>query len=189
MLEEVLSHFDKDQKFSRDFTAWQIITAIFEHETSAKAIGSLGQTPQTFNKHIRRLFPGVKLSGKQTWKSYLLDNYSNYKRCTSCNNYKQKSEFGLANDRYDGLNNKCLSCDKTRVSSRKALVNNRIPLWANLDKISEIYLKCPKGMEVDHIVPLLGTNICGLHVENNLQYLTPLQNQIKSNKFNGESND
>lgn len=86
MLEEVLSHFDKNQKFSRDFTVHQVIKALFEHETVKAAMESLGQRGQTFNTNVKKLFPGIKLAGKQTWKAYFIDNFSNYKKCTSCKN-------------------------------------------------------------------------------------------------------
>ena len=59
----------------------------------------------------------------------------------------------------------------------------RTPKWTDMKKIKEIYLNCPKDMQVDHIVPLQGEFVSGLHVVENLQYLTPKENQIKANKF------
>lgn len=59
----------------------------------------------------------------------------------------------------------------------------RTPSWADLEKIKEFYLNCPEGYHVDHIIPLQGKNISGLHVENNLQYLTAEENLRKGNKW------
>ena len=51
---------------------------------------------------------------------------------------------------------------------------------ADRDKIKEIYANRPEGYEVDHIIPL---SKGGLHHEDNLQYLTVLENRQKSNKL------
>tara|TARA_R100000353_G_scaffold38036_1_gene30118 strand:- start:79 stop:465 length:387 start_codon:yes stop_codon:yes gene_type:complete len=65
----------------------------------------------------------------------------------------------------------------------KARKKQACPKWANLENIKQIYKNCPKGFQVDHIIPLVNKNICGLHIEYNLQYLPALENQKKSNKF------
>jgi hypothetical protein len=72
-----------------------------------------------------------------------------------------------------------------RYTAMKYYTNKKqaIPRWADLEKIKEIYLNCPSGFHVDHIIPLQGRNVRGLHVENNLQYLLPLDNKVKSNKL------
>jgi len=66
---------------------------------------------------------------------------------------------------------------------RKAAKLKAIPSWANLEKIKEIYRERPKGYHVDHIIPLQGKNVCGLHVEYNLQYLPAKENLSKGNRI------
>lgn len=68
-------------------------------------------------------------------------------------------------------------------AKRKLMQKNAIPKWANLKKIKEIYKNCPDGYHVDHIIPINSKVVCGLHVENNLQYLTPIENIKKRNKL------
>lgn len=75
---------------------------------------------------------------------------------------------------------------KANNAKRRAQKLNATPKWANLNEIKEFYLQCPQGYEVDHIIPLQGDIVSGLHVLNNLQYLTVSDNRSKSNKFNIE---
>ena len=77
---------------------------------------------------------------------------------------------------------------KAKKAKRTALKLKATPKWLNKEdfkQIEDFYKNCPKGYEVDHIIPLRGKNINGLHVLWNLQYLTQEENRVKSNKFDG----
>lgn len=71
-----------------------------------------------------------------------------------------------------------------RVKRRMA---SRFPSF--MQDIEAIYKNKPKGYEVDHIIPIVNPEVCGLHTPWNLQYLTRKQNRFKSNKFDGTSDN
>lgn len=81
----------------------------------------------------------------------------------------------------------CSSAKKKAKKERKRLRKRgkRVPKWVDMHKITEIYDKKPDGYEVDHIIPLNHPNVCGLHVPENLQYLTKEENRIKKNSWDG----
>jgi hypothetical protein len=75
----------------------------------------------------------------------------------------------------------------------RAVKLNATPKWLTVDDFKQIevfYVNAQNfnlttGVKhhVDHIVPLQGENVCGLHVPWNLQVLTASENTSKSNKF------
>jgi 5-methylcytosine-specific restriction endonuclease McrA len=88
-------------------------------------------------------------------------------------------------------NNKAKRCAKQ--AKYKAAKLNATPNWLTkyqLIEIEQIYIdtkECQwlseEQLQVDHIVPLQGKEVCGLHVPWNLQVLTATQNRIKSNNL------
>lgn len=74
---------------------------------------------------------------------------------------------------------------KQAKKNREMLLIQRLPKWADRPAIREFYAACPEGMYVDHIIPLKGLNVSGLHVHWNFQYLDRMSNSIKNNNFDG----
>lgn len=75
---------------------------------------------------------------------------------------------------------------RERDARRRAAQRKATPLWLTKEQIKEmraIYASAPAGYDVDHIVPIAGKSVCGLHVPWNLQLLPAKTNRIKSAKF------
>jgi len=124
------------------------------------------------------------------------------KRCPTCNVVKPASDFGKDASRPSCLCSQCKHCKnveyKRRNSAkvlsdtrfRKAHVKRATPSWVNRKDIERVYelaahITKSTGVKhhVDHIVPLLGKNVSGLHVPWNLQPLPWKENLSKGRKF------
>lgn len=79
------------------------------------------------------------------------------------------------------------------IAKKRAKIKERMPKWLSIDHLIEIrhfYEDASRFSKinnepyhVDHIVPLQGRNVSGLHVPWNLQILKGSENCSKSNKF------
>ena len=73
--------------------------------------------------------------------------------------------------------------NRAKAAKRKAAKLQRTPSWSDLEAIKEIYTQCPEGYHVDHIIPLQGALVSGLHIPENLQCIPAKENLSKNNKF------
>jgi hypothetical protein len=76
---------------------------------------------------------------------------------------------------------------RARTAAYRARKKSAAPPWLTKDQLSQMAEKYREarllGMQVDHIVPLNGEFVCGLHVPWNLQLLTPEENMAKGNSW------
>lgn len=74
-------------------------------------------------------------------------------------------------------------------ASRRSLMR-RLPLWADPQRIEAVYASARDvtrstgiAHHVDHVIPLQGKFVCGLHVETNLRVVPASVNLAKKNRF------
>jgi hypothetical protein len=196
---------------SREITNIEFIEAVLTTSSILELATKLGIGEQTVNRIIAKyLVPlfGKRTGGGDTWKLALLNNAS-LKRCNKCSKILGHENFSKDSHNFDKLNTCCKDCKSTinanfytrnkyvyhknyidehrseynaRNAFRRAVKLKATPSWANLEKIKEIYAKCPQGYHVDHIFPLISSWVCGLHVPENLQYLSAAENLRKGNR-------
>ena len=173
-------------------TAQQLVSAIICTNSLKEAAAVIGYSEATTKLAVRELlsnkfpdrtatFQAAKRNA--SWRFVLLALIQ-YKHCNSCNsNLPYTCFYAHAGNDSTGLSSECSMCHTHRTKLQKQDIVIRTPKWADLEKIRAIYTNCPDGQHVDHIVPLRGRTVSGLHVENNLQYLSSAQNLHKSNKW------
>ncbi len=125
---------------------------------------------------------------------YHYDNYEKNKeyKIKKANEWQNKNK-----ERYKAIAKKCYEKTKYTKFSWQALARaakrNAVPTWINealKEQIQNFYIEARlktketrTKYEVDHIVPLMGKNVCGLHVPWNLRVITQFENRSKRNKF------
>lgn len=154
-----------------------------------------------FNKHkatrdgYRPLCKPCKAAALRAWRSANAEvvqeksrqYYSTKMREWFQQRYVSKKADLNASGRVWRLTNPDKNCAKE--ARRRAAKLRAIPPWADADKIAEIYAQAAElralGVDchVDHIVPLQGRTVSGLHCQDNLQILLASDNLSKGNRL------
>lgn len=79
------------------------------------------------------------------------------------------------------------------ANKRRAAKLQRTPPWADMDAMRELYAEAKrleyetgKPHHVDHVIPLQGKLVSGLHVHTNMQVIPASENNRKHNKYEVE---
>lgn len=81
---------------------------------------------------------------------------------------------------------------KIKSGKRRKFVKKATPNWVSITDLNAIHNEAKwlsenskDNYHVDHIIPIINKNVCGLNVPENIQILSESDNLIKSNKFDG----
>ena len=161
-----------------------VILAISSYTTSNLAT-VLGCCRKTVSNSTSKFLPEISGMACRIPLGQKLLSVMGLRHCKKCEEIKYNSDFHK-NSRTKGLLYVCKKCECARSAKKNAAKLTRIPSWADHKRINSMYETCPKGFHVDHIIPLQGKLVSGLHVHNNLQHLSATENLAKSNKFDLE---
>lgn len=115
--------------------------------------------------------------------------------CRACRNARFREHYNENRDHHIRRSIRYWKAHPEKKNARDmaryaATIAPQMPVWSDQQKIETIYaiadfLTEQTGIEhqVDHVYPLKGKTVCGLHVHDNMRVITALANQRKGNRL------
>ena len=133
-------------------------------------------------------------TGKPCKRGHLAERFTTSATCVECarmhfSTWREKNaESDRKSSREWQKNNRAKVI--ASIARYEAGRDQRTPFWADMKAIDAVYEEARRISEetgvphhVDHIVPLHGKKVSGLHVHYNLQPIPAIENKRKSNLF------
>ena len=127
--------------------------------------------------------PGVRKAAKRRWRQANPDRARQQAQQWHASNPEASKRY------YRTEYEKHYGDLAAKWAARRALCKEATPVWADLAKIKTVYReaaamrKAGLDVHVDHVYPLRGSLVCGLHVHNNLQIISASENLEKGNRL------
>ena len=130
-------------------------------------------------------------AARKLWFSKLSDEAKEAYNAKARIRYHQKKQWNT--DRKKAYKSQHKHLTNANASKRRAALLQRIPIWQT--EFDELKIKCIYSVAamltkvnnepwtVDHIIPLQGKIVSGLHVPSNLQLMRARENEAKRNKY------
>lgn len=152
-----------------------------------KALEKFYKHAQMSDGHLNKCIECTKLDSKQTYKNTPVEKRKSDRLAYSRANPEKKNAWSLKyiKNNPDKVN--------AQTAKRRAKKLQATPPWLTKEHLKEMleFYKLAKELqwlseerlEVDHIIPLVSDQVCGLHVPWNLQILPKSVNVRKGNKI------
>lgn len=149
-------------------------------------------------------------TGNPCKRGHIVERFTKNKTCVECDReWRQRNKQQIKNrnaeyyqrnvekyhqyyeqnaERYKENEQRFRTANPGRINAysakRRAALLQATVAWSELEEIAKLYEQAQKdGYQVDHVIPLQGKTVCGLHVLDNLQLLPEEVNNQKRNKI------
>jgi hypothetical protein len=149
-------------------------------------------------ERVRALVASAHAKRKENWAEFLAYERARYAKNPEKKLARQRRAKALDPEpsrkvlRNHYLRNK--PAYKAACAARRAAKLQATPIWCDKRAIEDLYREAQRFTEetgipheVDHIIPLIGRGVCGLHIPLNMQILTRAENRRKHNHVDAHS--